>query len=304
MSYTTFDRYGGFTSTYAHARGGHFAGNGNSYWPDNGPGASDFSQQNKSHPSESIHERIFLPKKWSSAVKSPSAPEPLATQFRHPVPAREATWHKSNPTLEAKAQAHDVTKRQEALRRYIQQKKNIDAYLGDAPIHGPASSSSSETALRSWSDGALPSISSTHASSVSRETYEKHGFLVGRHRGTFADGKNGIIPRRHKPLSFHAMIFKGDLVGDGSKGKQSRRSSPQKPSKQWQTCPSNSFMLDPQTFLPVHKSSWDSKQSTSGQGSDMATLPKYASRASFNDEKRAPLGMSSSGLSLEAGLST
>lgn len=286
MSFTTMDRFGGISVTYAHARGGSGAGGSvNSWWPDSFPGASDFSHQNKSHPTESMFDRIVRPRRWSTSERSPSAPEPLAPQFRHPAPAKEAIFHQSVPMLDRKREAHEFTVKQAALRRAELKQQRVDAYGLDAPINVPAapSSASDRTIARSRSDSGCSIHSSVHASSISREVYEKHGFLVGRNGGSMADGKDGIMPRRHNPLSFHAMIFKGDLVGEGGSrnSRQSSRSRPPKPSKQWQTCPSNSFMLDPATSLPVPRGGSDSK--SSGRESETVSA-KYASKVALYDD--------------------
>merc|ERR1719491_1939139 len=120
MSYHTVDRFGNYTVTYAHARGGGPPGGVGlrNWWPDFGPGCQDFSQQRRSHPSEGIFESVVEPKKWSHEARSsqPMGP-PMAEQFRNPAPARHAMLHKSEPDVERKLAAHMTTNKAEAIRR-------------------------------------------------------------------------------------------------------------------------------------------------------------------------------------------
>jgi len=94
-----------------------------------------------------------------------------------------------------------------------------------------------------------------HAAAASRDVYEKHGFVVGRSRGSTADGKYGskFRPSRPKLLSYQLMLL-GDLQDQPS---AERRRGPRKASKQWRLCPENSFVFDPRTFLPVPRGGWD-----------------------------------------------
>lgn len=264
MSYCTFDRYDGMRTTYAHARGGGAgAGMGvRTWWPDFGPGSQDFSQQRRSHPSEAIFERNVVPKRWSTQARPEPAPElPLASQFRNPEPARHAMLRVDPQEDQArKLAAHAVTERQGALRRLELRQKRVDAWLGDAPIRMSSAYLTDHpqqaSLAHSSSEPSVGSHSAVHAAAVSRQVYEKHGLLVGKSQGGIAGGRTGEeAARRHNPLSYHAMMFSGDLQ-DGKNARMRQRSL--KASKQWRTCPESRFVFDPRTFLPVPRGGWDS----------------------------------------------
>jgi len=259
MSYSTLDRNGGIHTTYAHARGGGQGGcTGQTWWPDFGPGSRDFSAQQRSHPSEVIFERIVKPAKWSTREKAATSAPPMAQQFRNPQPARDALLNKTEPCVETKLAAHAVTERQAALRRLEVRQRRMDAWLADAPIHS-REASLYDSSGRSRSEPSLKELSSSQASQVSRDVYERHGYLVGRSKGSIADGSSGARPRRHNPLSYSAMMFSGNLLGDSS-GRSKRSYRPRKPSKQWRTSLESSFVFDPQTSLPVPRGGWNSQR--------------------------------------------
>jgi len=276
MSYSTLDRFGGISTTYAHGRGGGpTASGGKSWWPDFGPGTHDFSSQDKSHPTETIFEKIVKPANWSqNARPASSSVQPVASQFRHPVPAREAMLHKAEPSAEAKYAAHAVTERQSALRRMEVRQRRVDAWMGPAPIRMSAAALQEallreptqlrvpEGPRRSRSEAAVRDLSTSSASEASRAIYEMHGYTpIGRSKPSI--GSSGV--RRHTPLSQSTMLYQGEVSGTHAlddSGGRSRRSGPRKPSKQWQTCPDSSYVWDPQSFLPVPRGGWNAQMPT------------------------------------------
>lgn len=261
MSYSTLDRYGGIKTVYASARErGPSGSTGPTWWPDFGPSTHDFSSQPRSHPSEHIFDHVMQPKKWSTAPKSaPNLGPPVATQMRDPDPARNALFNKTVPSVDVKLAAHAVTERQASLRRLEMRQRAVDSWVQDAPVR-MTMASLSDASRRSRSESALQdvSMSSSAASQVSRDVYEKHGYLVGRSKGNIADGMSGGSQRRHNPLSYNSMMFTGSLLGDPN-GRAKTRSGPKKASGQWKTCPDSSYVLDPRTCLPVPRGGWASQ---------------------------------------------
>mmetsp|Transcript_81076 Transcript_81076/g.224337 ORF Transcript_81076/g.224337 Transcript_81076/m.224337 type:complete len:307 (-) Transcript_81076:159-1079(-) len=256
MSYSTLDSHGGISTTYAHARGGvHTQGPGRTWWPDFGPGTRDFSAQERSHPSEAIFEKIVKPGKWSTREKSIPNPEPVAARFRSPQPARDAMQDQA-PSIERKLAAHAVTERQAALRRMEMRQRRVDSWLEDAPVRMNASTLS-EVSWHSSSEPSLRELSTSQASQVSRDVYQRHGYLVGRSKGSIADGVSGARPRRHNPLSYSAMMFSGDLYGSPSH-KTGKMFRPRKPTQQWRMRPESRFVFDPRSCLPVPRGGWNS----------------------------------------------
>mmetsp|Transcript_8263 Transcript_8263/g.18867 ORF Transcript_8263/g.18867 Transcript_8263/m.18867 type:complete len:304 (-) Transcript_8263:120-1031(-) len=261
MSYSTYDKHGGISTHYAHGRGGGpGAGTGRTWWPDFGPATRDFSAQDRSHPTETIFERVVKPGKWS-ATKSPgtSPASPVAAAFRNPQPARDALLTKAEPTPEAKRAAKAVTERQAALRRLEMRQRRVDSYLGAAPVHMTATTLSEARHARS--ESCLRDVNSSQASEVSRDVYERHGYLVGRSKGSIADGSSGAHSRKHNPLSYTAMLFGGKVVGDSS-SRSKKGFVPRRPSKQWKTCPESSFIFDRELSLPVPRGGWNLQRAT------------------------------------------
>eukprot|EP00443_Scrippsiella_acuminata_P098851 CAMPEP_0115603746 /NCGR_PEP_ID=MMETSP0272-20121206/16586_1 /TAXON_ID=71861 /ORGANISM="Scrippsiella trochoidea, Strain CCMP3099" /LENGTH=298 /DNA_ID=CAMNT_0003039277 /DNA_START=77 /DNA_END=969 /DNA_ORIENTATION=- len=276
MSYSTLDRFGGISTTYAHGRGGGPPGGSglrNVWWPDFGPGCQDFSQQRRSHPNEMIFEKVVEPKHWSTAPKPQAKPEPATTCFRNPA-AERVTMLPSGFEADRKIAAHAVTEKQAAIRRLELRQQRMDSWLEKAPIHTSAYLAVADKADRAdWpkpprSKGALgnslsepalgntgnTNISSLSAATVSRDVYQKHGYLVGRSQGSIADGRSGATARKHTPLSLQKMMLSRST--QDSKASTSRRTGPRKPSGQWKVCPENSFRFDPQSFLPVPRGGW------------------------------------------------
>lgn len=259
MSYSTLDRYGGLSTTYAYARGGGGAavgtGSKGMWWPDYGPTTKDFSQQRRSHPAESIFEGIMEPRHWdANREKKEVPPSPESTQFRHPVPAREAML-KAEPSLETKIAAHEVTQRQGALRRAEARQKRIDSWLDEAPIRLPGGAGPQARHIRSES-----SLDSGSCSRVSRETYEKFGFLVGRSRGSIADGKDGSLSLRSRnSLALTEMLFDKKQLSRSVEKLRTPKESSRKYVKPWQTMPESGFVFDPKSFLPIPRGGWDTQ---------------------------------------------
>lgn len=268
MSYSTFDKPNDMSTTYAHTRGGGLGG----------------SMRLRNHPADCIFERMFPPK------ANPSGPltEPLARQLRNPQPAVNFNF------VDRKLAAHAVTERQASLRRLDLRQKRVDSWLGDAPIRMSSAyltdNDNQKSLMRSASEPSVDDVtlSSLHASSVSRDVYQKHGYLVGRSQGSIADGRTGEAPRRHNPLSFHAMRFSGDLQESRS---GSRRKGPLKPSKQWRTTPESGFVFDPRTFLPVPRGGWDSHPLALNDWPDAA--PAGSRHFAAPDPLRVPASVSS-----------
>jgi hypothetical protein len=302
MSYSTYDRHGGICNCYTHSRGGgnpdggSFSGGGYTWWPDFGPSGRDHSFASRAHPTDHIFEKHVVPKHWSTKPKDEEpAPPPQASQFMHPVPHREAMLQTMrHGDLKTKFAAHEATEKQAALRRAEQRQRRVDAYMESAPIFAIPSSSpktpvAGATALRSTSSSSFAAMGkrsnsepqfaatvgsgsrgnifdTTWSSEASRMTYQKHGFLVGRSKGRVADGLSGASGlQRHKPLSRHAMLFNGDLVG-GTGGMLGttphHRDALRKPSKQWRMQPESGFVFDPTRSLPVPRGGWGAQQPT------------------------------------------
>lgn len=270
MSYSTIDRFGSLSTTYVKG-GAPVGGTGlKSWWPDFGPGCQDFSQQPKGHPSESIFASVVEPMHWShEARRPPPAKQNVAEQFRNPAPARHAMLHRTEPEVGHKLAQHHITKRQSNLHRLELRAKRMDSWVGDAPIRMSAEYLENSKRLggsRSLSEPSVGALSSEHASAVSRDVYEKHGWLVGRHQGSVADSRTGEASRRRNPSANSAMLLSGDLQDST----RPRRKPLRKPAGQWRICPEKSFVFDPATCLPMPRGGWDSNP-------DPLALPSPAS---------------------------
>lgn len=137
------------------------------------------------------------------------------------------------------------------MRRLETRQQRVDKWLGDPPNAAPIRMMDPlASSGHSRSEPSLSSLSATAAAQASREVYEQHGFLVGRSKGTTADGYTGARPRRHDKLSFNSMLFNKQVVGS---------KKPRKESKQWRLIPENSFVWDPRRSLPVPRGGWDSQ---------------------------------------------
>eukprot|EP00928_Gymnodinium_smaydae_P001436 TRINITY_DN10530_c0_g1_i2.p1 TRINITY_DN10530_c0_g1~~TRINITY_DN10530_c0_g1_i2.p1 ORF type:complete len:311 (-),score=55.36 TRINITY_DN10530_c0_g1_i2:283-1215(-) len=279
MSYSVQDRYGGLCTTYNNSLGP--SGTGRTWWPDYGPTTQAFSFQEKQHPTETIFEKVVKP--FTRQGASASAPElsPLRPQFRHPQPAREAI-HQGEPDGAAKLAAHAVTSRQASLRRMEVRQRRIDKWIGDPPNRVGArdalSVSEGRPSAMFGSSLSNSQLSSAQASQVSREVYERHGFLVGRSKGSIADGGRGARPRKANTLSFHAMLMAG-----GSGNSRPSRPSSKKPSGQWRICPESSFVFDPRSFLPVPRGGWDAQLPLEWPEAKGNTQREFAAPVNFAD---------------------
>jgi len=266
MSYSTLDRFGGIKTSYQHRQGNPSSAlQAKTWWPDFGPG-KDYSFLPRAHPADTIFDKVVSHGKWDATkTRTPQSPEKTPAQFRHPEPANEAMLQKAMPTKEVTFAAKAVTQKQAALRMAEMRQRRVDSWCGQAPIRMAASSSlGGKKELAMYGDltdmgTGVPQLSrsepslrlesgSVKAASMSRELYEQHGYLVGRSRGQIADGKGGLQPRKHVPLSAHAQRF-----GNDPSGPSNRRTGPKKPSKQWRATPECSFVFDPTTFLPVSR---------------------------------------------------
>lgn len=243
MSYSITDRYGGIVSSYHPAPGVTACGQ-KTWWPDFGPGVRDFSAQERSHPTDSIF-------RTQVECRRRPAAQTLASQFRHPAPAREALLITAQPSVETKLAAHEFTEKQSALRRLEVQQKRIDKWIQEPPIRRIQSEPGS------LMDASRNTSASSSALEANRSVYEKHGYLVGRHTGSVADGLGGLSgKRRANSMSFSAMLFKGELVEEVRKPRR------KKPSKQWHVTPASRYVFDPTTFLPVPRGGWDAQVPT------------------------------------------
>lgn len=271
MSYTITDRHGATAVTYG-AKAARFGpadsvGTGKTWWPDFGPSIRDHSYQEKYMPHHHIFDKVVKP--WNIGhTAAPPLLERQPTQFRHPAPGREAMMMKDQPTHECRLAAKAITDRQGALRMMEVRQRKMDSWLEDCPMRMVAAGSSRDAAAQGLrgarSEPSLTNAASTAAATVSRETYEKLGFLVGRSKGSIADGLTGAhgSTRKHNPLSVNALMFSGNVV-DGSKAKGSSRSQlPKKPSKQWNVLPESSFVFDPRSSLPVPRGGWNAQPPT------------------------------------------
>jgi len=256
MSYVTYDRHGAPTAHYASMKSREPVGHGKTWWPDFGHGIRDHSYQEKYMPHHHIFEKVVKPHTTGRDLGPPPL-ERQPAQFRHPAPAREALLQ-DQPTNEKRLAAKEVTEKQGALRILENRQRKIDSWLEDAPIRmaAAASSSSKGKAIRSHS---APSVG---AAQITRGTYEKLGYVVGKSKGSTADGNLGAhgSTRRHNPLSFNSLMFSGSVV-DGNRATKSLSHSalPRKPRNQWKALPENSFVFDPRTSLPVPRGGWDAQ---------------------------------------------
>eukprot|EP00930_Biecheleria_cincta_P060102 TRINITY_DN45790_c0_g1_i1.p1 TRINITY_DN45790_c0_g1~~TRINITY_DN45790_c0_g1_i1.p1 ORF type:complete len:283 (+),score=39.01 TRINITY_DN45790_c0_g1_i1:72-920(+) len=269
MSYTTLSRHLEPTNSYAYPKGGGPpGGTGMSgvWWPVYGPGTRDFSAQDKSHPAETIFDKVIAPGKWSATkVRVPPKELIQAAQLRHPAPAREAVLReKEHPDIDVKLRAHEFTERQAALRRAEMRQRRIDAWAGEAPIRMTASTLSQIT-RRSMSE---TSLSALDCSQASRTVYEKNGFLVGRTKEK---------PRGSRPLSYHSMVFAGDMMKSPKSTSRVGR-KPRKYDMQWRTLPENKFVFDPKSFLPVPRGGWGSQLSDEWPDADPVGRREFAAR--------------------------
>lgn len=306
MSYSTVDRYGGISTHYLYTRGGGPPGGTGSrtWWPDFGPGTHDFSAQRRSHPNEAIFESVVQPKHWSKEPKPAPSVEPELSQFRNPAPARVAMLE-SGTDVQRKVVAHVVTERQGALRRMELRQRKMDSWLGDSPIRMSngyladsktrrpvalsLSGAQSEPSL--GSAGNATNMSSLSAATVSRDVYEKHGYLVGRYQGAIADGKSGLSTRRHNALSMQGMLHgSSGVLQDRKDATHSTRKGPKKPTGQWRTTPESGFVFDPRTFLPVPRGGWDSHELslTDWPAPSSAGNREFTDKDPFGDSLRHP----------------
>jgi len=291
MSYTTQDRYGGFVTKYAHGRGGGPSGNvGRTWWPDFGPSSNDFSYMSNGHPAEHLYERHVKPMSKSNAHAEIPSPKPV--QFRHPAPSKEAMMSTAAPSPEAKHGARQFIEKQAALRRLELRQRAVDSYLEDAPIRSVTSSSSFPSPQRatlshSRSD---PSLSALGASEASRDVYTTHGFakqksvLAERSRGSIADGRGGLRQKRHNSLSFHAMLFGGEVEQKPSRARLDRPFLLRKPGKQWHVCPESSFVFDAERSLPVPRGGLRSQRPSKWPDAEPAGSREFRTRDSFDPQ--------------------
>lgn len=195
------------------------------------------------------------------------------------------------PTNERRLAAKEVGEKKGALRMMEVRQRQIDSWLEPVPMRMAAASSKGR-AIRSRSEPSLSNVndlSSDAAAQVSREVYEKLGFLVGRSKGTIGlDTGAPSAARRHNSLSLNALMFSGKVV-DGSRASQStsRSSLPRKPTKQWQLCPESTFVFDPKTSLPVPRGGWNSQPSSTWPEVPAAGRREWAAPVTFDARPKA-----------------
>jgi len=267
MSYTTYDKHGAQRTHYSSMKSREVVGTGNTWWPDFGPGIRDHSFQHKYALHHHLFEKAVKPHTTGRTARSEGPP--IGAQFRHPAPAREAMISKGHPDREEHLAAHTFFQKQASLRRLEARQKRVDSWLETAPIRMTLPAHDTKAAMRAAlaaSDSKAlsrtasePSLSFEAGAEVSREVYGRLGYLVGRSKGSPADGYNGARNRRHNPISFNALMFGGGVVDS----KRSRAAMPRKPSKQWHVCPESRFVFDPKTSLPVPRGGWDAQPPTS-----------------------------------------
>lgn len=291
MSYVTQDRHGACTTHYASIKSTDVAGTGKTWWPDFGPSLRDHSFQERFFPHHHIFEKVVKPH-TTGRDRAPPPLEREPKQFRNPAPARQAMLLRDQPTNEQRLAAKEVTDRQSHLRMLEVRQRRIDSWLEEPPIRMKAVGSSSRgKALRCQSEPVISASSS--ATQVSRETYEKLGFLVGRSKGSIADGLSGAngAKRRHNPLSLNSLMFSGSVVDGNRAGRSLSRSAlPKKPSKQWQVLPESSFVFDPRTSLPVPRGGWNSQPSSTWPEPPAAGHREWSAPVTF-DARRKPANM-------------
>eukprot|EP00927_Polykrikos_kofoidii_P071153 TRINITY_DN67470_c0_g1_i1.p1 TRINITY_DN67470_c0_g1~~TRINITY_DN67470_c0_g1_i1.p1 ORF type:complete len:295 (-),score=51.44 TRINITY_DN67470_c0_g1_i1:48-932(-) len=248
MSYTTQDRFGGFCTTYKSVGG--TAGTGRTWWPDYGAGTNEFSYCKRGHPTETIFKDVqrFTAGSKTSPAELARATKAVDMQFRNPQPAMHAILHKEQPSDERRIAAKASTQRQSSLNRLEMRQRNVDRYLGDAPIR--AQQSKDDEYVRRLDT----TLSSLNCSEISRSVYEKNGWLVGRSKPSIADGRT-TGRSKSTPLSFNAMMFRNELTGGGS---AKRLSGSSKSPKQLRP-PPESFNWDPRMCLPVPRGGWNSQ---------------------------------------------
>lgn len=260
MSYCTLDRYGGMITHYASMKSAEPAGTGKVWWPDYGPSQRDHSYQEKYMPANHIFDKVVKPH-TTGRDRAPPQPERQPLQFRNPAPARQAMLMQDQPTNEARLAAKEKTNKQGAMRMMEMRQRQVDSWSEDVPIRMAAAKNPKGRALPRT--GSEPALSSMACVQVTRETFEKLGFTVGRSKGSTADGFGGAegSKRRHNPLGMHSLLFSGNVV---EKPRASSHSSlPRKPTKQWRSLPESGFVFDPRTSLPVPRGGWNTQPPSS-----------------------------------------
>jgi len=243
MSYSTLNRHGDLSTSYAHARGGvPSIGVGDTWWPDFGP-TRDFSVQERSHPCDSLFEHVKRAKRSSSESVLTGSEAVHHRRFRNPQPSRAALLNPT-PAAEVQLAAHTTTERQASLRRAEEDSRRMEACTLPAPIH-----------LARLAEGLSHKHSSIAAATEGVATYQKHGYLFCRKPSSGNIGQNPpptlSTSTSKRSLSSSAM-FCGDLFHSPT-GQSSRKLGPKRPSKQWRELPERNFLLDPRNCLPVSR---------------------------------------------------
>jgi len=240
MTYCIQDRHGGFRGHYIPPTG--TAGHGSTWWPDFGPTSRDFSAAPRSHPTETIFEKVVKPHTNQGKSRSEATAEELmrsspgargvreAPQFRNPQPTRKAINAKDGHKVHETTTLRDVS-----LMRIEMNTRKMDKWLGDPPIHygakhgAPSPHDMHQAQVLERSRSAAASLGSATAPEVSRDFLEKQGLLVGRHKGGnmtgLADGSK-VRKGKHNPLSRNLMLFNQELTGDEQKQRKSKAWSP------------------------------------------------------------------------------
>lgn len=290
MSYVTQDRHGGMATTYANIKSSEPIGTGKTWWPDFGPSTRDHSYQEKYMPHHHIFEKVVKPHTVGKPRGQPLL-EREPTQFRHPQPAREHMLLKDQPTNDRRLAAKETTDRQSSLRMMEVRQRQIDSWLEPVPIRMAAAPKTKTLRLSNSEPSLTNNGGSAVAAQVSRDVYEKLGFLVGRSKGSVADGMGGAsgsATRKHNSLSLNALMFSGNVVdGNRAATKNSRSALPKKASGQWNLCPESSFVFDPKTSLPVPRGGWNSQPATSWTEPPANGRREWAAPVTFDARPKA-----------------
>eukprot|EP00747_Dinoflagellata_sp_TGD_P193684 gnl/TRDRNA2_/TRDRNA2_60165_c0_seq1.p1 gnl/TRDRNA2_/TRDRNA2_60165_c0~~gnl/TRDRNA2_/TRDRNA2_60165_c0_seq1.p1 ORF type:complete len:320 (+),score=35.89 gnl/TRDRNA2_/TRDRNA2_60165_c0_seq1:73-960(+) len=251
MSYSTQDRYGDVKNFYpaSTSKSTEPVGTGCTWWPDYGPTQRDYSYQHRWSSTRHIFDKVVHPASVGFLPPEPPSAHVLADrQFRNPNPALHGMLKTEHEPHEHVSKARDATKKQGRLNMLADRQKKIDSWLPDAPVlRAPPGLTPLERQRAEAQYGQLSrsrsesSLIAEQCSELSRETFEKHGWLVGRSKGSPADGRSGMSgTRRHNSLSFNSMLFGGELIESGGGAARSSKKS-KRPGNQWRVCPENSF---------------------------------------------------------------
>lgn len=256
MSYSTQNAHGDYNTVY-HRR--QAPNSSPTWWPDFGPGSADFSFQREASATQSIYENHTVHHTNNSVDWRKSLELPPTKQFRHPNPSSEALLggrHSEVAFLNA-ALARGQTARQVSLNRLEARAKQVDKWVGDAPILqqnrlqessvSSSSSSVSRAQLSREGTASLPNLNSLQCARASRGVYARHGFVGGP-----PQFRKSASSRSHQPLSFNKMLFTGELFARRTPAQRALETRSLQPiSRDWRICPESSYLLEQTSGLPV-----------------------------------------------------